>query len=366
MIHTQFIMKNKILVCFFLLSLFRQLSLEALKNDDWLSYSQAEPRLFINNRILAKVNGKPISTFDLMKKMDLSFYRQYPEYASFLSARYEYYQVSWRYLLEEIIDKELILADAQENKVEISSGDVRQEMESSFGPHIIANLDKIGLGFDEASKLMHEELIIRRMIAGRVHTKAFRMVTPTKVRQAYEAFIQDPANARLTQWTYRMITIKDQRLPKTETAAKAAYHLLKEGFAPEELDTMLQERKEMTRRGKVTISNPITQNELELSKDYLEVLSSLEADTYSEPFIHKSRSNQTKVCRILQVQNKIPGGLPSFKEMETTLKDKLLDETINQETDNYLKKLRQHYHIRISDLEASLPSDYQPFLLTGR
>lgn len=356
-------MKNKILVYVCLLSVFKLFSLQALKNENWLNYSQGEPRILINNRILAKINGKPISTYDLMKKMDLSFYRQYPEYASSVPARYEYYQMSWKYLLEEMIDKELILADAQEHKIEVSSGDVRQEMESSFGPHIIANLDKIGLSFDEASKLMQEEIIIRRMLAGRVHTKAFRMVTPAKVRQAYETFIQDPANARLTQWTYQMITIKDQKLPKTEAAAKAAYSLLMEGIAPAELAKTLQERKLMTKKGKVTISNLITQNEAELSKDYHEVLSALQKGMYSEPFFHKSRSNHTKVCRILHVQERVPGGLPSFKEMEPTLKDKLLDDVIHQETDLYVKKLRQHYHIRESELEASLPTDYQPFLL---
>ena len=72
--------------------------------------------------------------------------------------------MSWKSALEEIIDKELILADAQESKIEVSSGDVRQEMERSFGPNIIANLDKAGISFEEASKIMQEEIIIRRMI----------------------------------------------------------------------------------------------------------------------------------------------------------------------------------------------------------
>ena len=37
-----------------------------------------EPKLQINNRILANVNGKPISVIDAMKKMDVIFFRQFP------------------------------------------------------------------------------------------------------------------------------------------------------------------------------------------------------------------------------------------------------------------------------------------------
>ncbi len=356
-------MKNKIFVCLFA-ALLGSSSLSAIKNEAMFSSNkQEEPKIFINNRILARINGKPISTFDLIKKMDLAFYRQYPQYTSSNIARSQFYDVSWRYVLEDIIDKELILADAQESKIEVSSGDVRQEMESSFGPNIIANLDKAGITFDEASKIMQEEITIRRMISGRVHVKAMRQVTPMKVRQAYEEFTQNPENARLTQWVYRTVTIKDRNLQKTEETAKAVYQLMMEGVPLEELTAQLKERKLLGRKGKVTVSGTIKHNDKELSNDYREVLNSLDTGMYSQPFAHKSRTNQTTVYRILVVEEKIQGGFPSFKEMEVSLKDNLLDNVIEEETNQYLQKLRQHYHIRQADLDAYLPADYKPFVL---
>jgi hypothetical protein len=356
-------MKHKIFIYFYIVACLGYFPLLAL---DSLLSPKEEPRIFVNNRILAQVNGKPISTFDLMKKMDLAFYRQYPEYASSIVARYDYYQMGWKHILEEIIDKELILADAQESKIEVTNGDVRQEIESAFGPNIIANLDRVELTFDEAFKIIQEELIIRRMLGGRVHNKAIQTVTPTKVRQAYETFIQDPANARHTQWVYRTVTIKDRRLAQAQEVAHAAYKLLmEEGVTLEELTMALKDREWLGRKTKITLSNPITQNDSDLSKDYHEVLSSLNEGSYSEPFIHRSRSNQMRVYRILTLQQKIPGGIPSFKEMEASLKDKLMEQAIDQETVNYLQKLRQHYHIRESDLDAFLPANYQPFSLTG-
>ncbi len=340
-------------------------SLQAIKDDSLFNANktQEEPKIFINNRILARVNGKPISTFDLIKKMDLAFYRQYPQYTSSIVARSQYYDMSWKYVLEDIIDKELILADAKESKIEVSGGDTRQELEASFGPNIIANLDKAGITFDEAYKIMQEEIIIRRLVSGRVHAKAVRQVTPIKVRRAYEEFIQDPENARLTQWSYRIVTIKDRNLQKTEETAKATYQLLMDGVPLDQLVSQLKERKILGRKGKVTVSDIIKHNDKEISKDYRDILSHLDTGMFSQPFAHKSRSNNTTVYRILSIEEKIPGGIPPFREMEVSLKDKLLGQAIDQETDHYLKKLRDHYHIRPQDLEAYLPADYQPFIL---
>ena len=84
---------------------------------------------------------------------------------------------------------------------------------------------------------------------------------------------------------------------------------------------------------------------------------------YSQPFVHKSRSTSSTVYRILAIEEKIPGGVPSYKEMENQLKEQLLDQEIDRETDQYLLKLRQHYHIRQSDLDDYLPPNYEPFTL---
>lgn len=355
-------MKNQIFVCL-LLALMGSSNMQALNNESLFNPRQEEPKIYINNRILAHVNGKPISTYDLMKKMDLAFFRQYPQYAGSNDARFQFYELSWKPALEDMIDKELILADAQESKIEVSSGDVRQEIELSFGPNIIDNLDKAGLSFEEASKIMQEDIIIRRLLAGRVHSKALRQVTPSKVRQAYEEFMRDPTNTRLTQWCYRIVTIKERNLQRTEEAAKTVYQLLMEGVLLDQLSSQLKERKILGRKGKVTVSNSIQHNDKEISKDYRDILIGLDKGMYSQPFANKSRSNNTTVYRILAIEEKIPGGVPSYKEMENNLKERLLDQEIDKETDIYLQKLRQHYHIRQNDLDSFLPPGYQPFML---
>jgi len=330
-----------------------------------LSSSKEMPsQIVIHNRILARINGKTISAYDVAKKMDVLFFSQFPEYSLFIDARYQFYQMNWRSVLEELINKELILADAQEHKIEISQGDTRQEIESVFGPNVHENLNKTGLSLDEATKLVQGDLIIRRMLNMRVNSKALRVITPFKVRQAYDLYIQDPINASLTKWNYRVITVKDRNLQKAQEISNKVYSLLiEQNIALEQLMASLKEKKILGRKSKVTISNDILNNEQELSETYKEILMGMDTGMISQPSLHKSRASQGSVYRIFYLKEKIPGSIPSFKEMDNKLKDKLLNEYADQETENYLKKLRQHYHFRDQDLESMFPSNYQPFTL---
>jgi hypothetical protein len=355
-------MKNKI----FILGTSLLLGFSSLHaiSEGLLDTSTENLKLNVNNRILAKINGKVITTYDVMKKMDISFYQYFPQYASSLAARYQYYQANWKYVLEELIHKELVLADAQENKIEVTNGDVRQEMEYLFGPSMIANLDKVGMSFDEASKIVQGDLILRRTLGARVNSKVLRLVTPAKVRKAYEEFIQNPENARLTNWRYQVVTVRDRTPKKAEETADKAFRLLiEEGVPLDKLIETMKERKLIGRKAKVTLSEEIQNNEKELSASYQQILSPMDTGMYSQPSAHKSRTDNTTVYRIFYVKEKIPGGMPSFKEMENTLKETLLNNLLDQETEFYLDKLKQHFHIRESDLNAMLPVDYQPFIL---
>lgn len=326
-----------------------------------LNFGQDNARLIVNNRILATVNGKIITTHDVMKKMDILFLKQFPQYTSSPTARYKFYMANWKTIFEELVNKELIMADAEESKIVISAGDIRQEMEEMFGPNIIANLDKIGMTFDEASEILKGEITIRRMVAQNVHARSIRIATPNKTRQAYEEFIRKPENIQPAKWTYRVITIKDRNQQKASSVADAAYQLLtEESIAPDNLVEALKERQLIGRKTKVTLSNDIVNHELELSDAYKEVLAALDTGMISKPSIQKSRTDNITPYRIFYVKEKTPGGTPGFKELESRLKDDVMNDIINTETDSYIRRLRKHFHITDTGM---VPDDYQPFAL---
>lgn len=353
---------KKILILSALLQL-ATFNLPALPSDGGLLFGQPDAlHIVVNNRVLAKVNGKAISVMDIMKKMDMLFYRQFPQYTSSVPARFQFYQTNWKHVLQETIDKELLLADAEENKLPVSNGDIRQEMETMFGPNIIGNLDKINLSFDEAWQIIKGDIIIRRMLFYRVNSKAMRQVTPQKIREVYDQFAKE--NLREEQWIYNVISIRDKDSVRGADAAQAVYRLLEDKTTPTPLDQIVQKAKEeghFDDATSINLSEEFRHTKKDMSKNYQDILAQLKPGENSKPAAQKSRTDSSMVYRIFYLKEIVPGGIIPLSDVEARLKDKLLDDAIAVESDAYLKKLRSHYHVQESQLKDMTDEDFQPF-----
>lgn len=324
-----------------------------------MNKSEKPMHITVNNRILAKVNGKAISVMDVMKKMDMAFYKQYSQYAAFPEARIQYYQMQWRNVLQDIIHKELIAADAEEHKIKITSGEVRQDMEKMFGPNIIANLDKAGLTFDEAWNLVYGERILSKMIGYQVQSKAYKVITPQYVRNAYEKYAVE--NVRPPEWLYSVISIRHRDVTKGAEAANISYQLLTaENIPADQLADRVKTLEPFGKNVKISISEEYRHNENELSPSYKEILTTLKPGSYSQPSSQKSRSDNSIVFRIFYLKEHFSGGALAFSEVEKQIRDKLFDETIEKETEAYLKKLRLHFNLQ----EEVTDSNFEPFSLS--
>lgn len=322
-----------------------------------------EREIVVNNRILAKANGKAISVVDVMKKMDMQFYRQFPQYASSQEARFQFYNANWKRTLSDLIDKELIVADSQEGKMNVSAGDVRQEMESLFGPNIIVNLDQAGLTFNEAQEMVHDEIIIRRMMYFRVQAKAIAAATPQKIREFYDQFAK--SNIRDSVWDYRVVTIRHRDSTKAAEAANAIRAMLvDDNIGIEEIaDKWKKEQEGKPRAATVNVSEEFHTNEKELSESFSATLLSMTPATYSLPITQKSRSDNSTVVRIFYLKNMTPGGPVPFNEVEGKIKDKLINDAMEKETKAYFTRMRQHFDVQDDSLQELFKSDFQPFVL---
>lgn len=323
-----------------------------------------EPDLHIavNNKILAKVNGTAISVMDVMKKMDMLFFKQFPQYSSSVQARFQFYNANWKHVLNELIDKELILADAAEIKITVTQGDVRQEVESLFGPNIIINLDKAGLTLAEASKMVEADITLRRMMFFRVHSKALNQVTPQVIRKYYDDVAKD--HIRDNEWIYSFISIRDRNSNTAAEKANLAHHLLVDekvpldGIAAKITDSAVSEPQTT-----VTVSEEFHTKEKDLSEAFRMTLSNLQPNSYTAPIAQKSRTGGGTLFRIFYLNKMIPGGVVPYQELEGKIKDMLLDKAIGKESEAYLKRLRQHFDVQESQLKELLSSDFQPFTL---
>lgn len=307
----------------------------------------------VNNRVLAKVNGKAISVIDLMKKMDLLFYKEYPQYTSIPEARFQFYQANWKSMLKELINKELILADAEENKLQANSGEVRQEMEHLFGPNIIGNLDRIGMTFDEAWGIIQGDIQLHRMLYIRVNSKATREVTPKVVFANYEEYAKE--NVVLDKWSYRVISIRDKDPTVGAAAANVAYQLLTIDQIPlSELAEKLKNHS-TTSKSNINISDLFVLSGKEVAPAYKEILEKMNPKTYSTPIAQKSK-DKSLVFRFFYLEDMSPGGPPPFKEVELKIKEKLLGAQMNEKGEAYIKKLYDHF-----DVQEMIPEGFEPF-----
>ncbi len=341
-----------------ILSAFWQCALSGQQAPMLFEKEKPKPQIRIHNRVLAKVNQKPITVLDLMKKMDMVFYQQYPQYTSIPELRYQFYMVSWKQVLEELVDKELIMADAGEVHMEVSGADIRQEMEGLFGPNIISNLDKAGLTMTEAMKIIEEEITLRRMMYVRVQSKAIKDVTPQEIRRAYDRYNReyDPSN----QWQYRIITIRDPNPKKLSMIAdKISEEINEKPVSIDDVSSWVKGIEGVNVFTSVKLSDLYEQNDQDLSPKYRQLLSGLSPGRYSLP--QKQVKDKAEIYKIYYLENYIADSPLEFYEMAPKLKKELLMKIAEAETTEYKKRLRKQFPVSLIDNLIS--NNFEPFTL---
>ncbi len=332
--------KNLLLFCLSAFSLSA-----ALPNQPLFEENQ---NLEINNRVLLKVNGKPITVLDVARKMDMIFYRQYPELASSATARYQFYSSAWEPMLTALIDDHLIMADAEEKGITISEGEIREELESLFGPDVVFNIDKLGLTLDEAVEQLKMELTVQRMNMMMVRSKAIAEAHPKEVRQRYEKMIKD--NPPEDRWVYRVLSVRGQ---EHERVAKEAFKLLNEQKLPfEEVVATLS-----TPEVEIGLSEDYEREEGTLSLAHKAILQTLSAGAFSAPICKES------VSRIFFLEEYKSGAPTPFNAIADNLKQELTQEIAERHNEAYRLKLRKHYGITDHYLKQMMPENFQPFAL---
>lgn len=320
--------------------------------------------ILVNNRVLARPVGKTITMMDVVKRLDMYFYRAYPELADSPEARYEFYMVHWRQALDDMINAELIIADAEEKKIPLHDGDVRKEMELSFGPNVVETIDKMGLTFDEAWEMTKSELIVRQMNGYMVSSKAICSIGPGRLMNAYSQFADKQGDTGI--WRYRVLSLRDSNEERGAAAAAAAYDLLSGGQPLEEVVALLEV---MQGEGSLSPSTKISLSELferkgdEMADAHREVVGGLGSGCYSEPIAQSSRFDRSTVYRIFFVDSFEDPGLPSFEEMQRNLQTELFVEEASKAERVYIGKLRRRYGVEEDYISHCLPADFTPVSL---
>ena len=317
----------------------------------------------VHNRVLANANGNAISVIDVMKKLDLIFYRQYPEYLNSSEARYHFYLSHWKQILSDLIDRELVMQEAQEKKFEVSNGDIREELEEIFGPNVMINLDNANLTLDEAWQMVKADILIRRMLFFQVKAKVLAQITPKEVRQEYEKYCKELQGSNECVWRSISFRSDDPNKPLLALAREAHDLLVKEKVTPEAVQEKLQEQGKWDAQVTLATTSAFRQNTSELTSQLQELFEKLEAGSYSEPLMQTSRAGGNPIVRIYFLQEKSKKEIPPIFEVENKLKENLAQEMMVTQTTDYFANLRRHFDVSQEAIEEQIPSNFQPFEL---
>jgi hypothetical protein len=319
-----------------------------------------EGQIATNNRVLARVNGKTISVFDVVKKMDLFLSAYYPDAMKSPKARFQFYTSNWQAMLEKMTDDQLILADSEGKDFKLTEGDIRQAILDRLGTNVMASLDKLGMTYEEARKLIHEELIVQRMMGAKVHSKAYQIVGPQQIKAAYDNYLAQQNIGE--EWEYQVVSIRSPSAILSEQLAAHAFALLTSAKSgPEALAAKLQEmRKPEDPDFIVNVSQLLVANAKTISEAHRKGLQGLQPGMYSHPISQTSGNDKTPVQRIFFLKNCETKTAPAFAKVANSLRDNLMEAVVNREEIAYKTKLRQRFSY---DLEE-LPQDFQPFSLS--
>lgn len=319
------------------------------------TYYAAED-IVVQNRILAKINTQAISVVDVTKKMDFIFFREFQAYAHSNEARLEFYETNWRSFLDDMIDEQLILSSAKELKVTVNDGEVRQEIEDTLGPNVIAKIDQMSLTYPEVFKIVQNDLIVRRMVYVMVQSKATASITPSRLKESYEKYSADHPVEEA--WNYKVLTIRAQN----ELAAIAASQILLKSIDIEKkpIDEALQ--KIALDNIKITLSETMSRTAQSLSEAHKAILIGLKNKEHSAPIPSVKKDDET-IFRIFFLDDHTDGGKVDFTSLEEKLKGALIQEAVGIESLAWRKKLRRRYGIDQDYLSLMVPGNFKPFFL---
>ena len=321
--------------------------------------SALERKVVVNNNIVTKVNGKTISMLDIAKRLDYLSYQNNPEVLNSDAAKYQFYLSSWRYALIDMINNELMLAEAASKDVKVPDSEIREVIQTRFGPNITASLDKLNLTYKEVFEMVKTEEITKRIRWFFVNTKALQTVTPQMIRTEYEHTIaKNPAG---DLFHFQIITVKAPDEVQSSSLALKAYQLLKQ-----KTDSTPDDLKQATDLpiNNFQISTEYTASETELSEIYKEALASLNEGEYSTPTSQISRLDGKMNWRIFYLKKKELITPPSFHEMSEKIKDELLQNIVKEESTKYFERLYKKYSVDEIALQKLLSDERaSPFFL---
>jgi hypothetical protein len=311
----------------------------------------ARHAIVADNKVLTTVRDQVITVVDVMKKMDMVFYQQFPQYRSSSEARFEFYKTNWTRVLEDLIDRQLILMWAEEKGIQVTNGEIREELEEMVGPDVMMNLYEAGLSIRDVQEMVKADILLRRILYFFVQKQITDSITPELVKAAYQDRLKN--KERCEELVWRMVTIKKKQGDCPREVAEKVWKELK-------AQHLAKEQVQLPEGVEVLVSSQFRTEKKEVSPQVQEVLEMLAIGECSSPSAWTGRSDKNQSWRFYILDAKKQKDLPSFAEMEGEIRNEIAGPEIATKTKSFFADLRKQYHVKTL-LSAEQLSAFEPF-----
>ena len=322
------------------------------------SFLHAETQeLVVNNRILTTVNGRTLSVLDVVKQMDVFLSQYYPQYLDSQPAKMQFYTMQWKSTLQRMVDHELMMADAESREVKASDAEVREEIQNRYGPNVMGSLDKLGITYDEAKKMVHQDLVVQKIQWLRVTSKVLSKVTTQVVKKAFDDYLVN--NPPKEMWTYQFLTLRYDNVDTAMGLAQQIEELQNtSGSILSVAADLFKQKLPENEWTHLSISSELSSEDKELSQAHRDVLTQMTAGLWSKPILQQSRDG-SQVVRIFHLKSHTKQETPQFETMATGLKQDILNQYADKEMEVYLARLHQRFGFNPNSLD--IPAQFEPF-----
>ncbi|MBP7074163.1 MAG: hypothetical protein KBA81_02125 [Rhabdochlamydiaceae bacterium] len=311
----------------------------------------------MNNRILTTVNGKTLSMLDVVKQMDVYLSQYYPQYLDAEEAKIQFYNVQWKPTLQRMIDQELMMADAESREVKATDAEVREEIQNRYGPNVMGSLDKLGISYEEAKKMVYQDLVVQKIQWLRVTSKVLARVTTEVIKKTFDEYlIKNPPKE---MWTYQFLTLRFDEIDTAMSQAEQIKDLQETSSSLLSVAADLFKQKlPETEWTHFSLSSELQLEEKELSEAHRDVLAKMTVNDWSKPIVQQSRDG-SQVVRIFHLKSHTKQETPLFETMANGLRQEILNQYAEKEMDVYLARLHQRFNYNNDSLD--IPPQFEPF-----
>lgn len=318
-------------------------------------------QLVIHNRPLLKVGESMISLHDVLQKVNLMILAHDPEYLDNPQALFHIYQQYWKGAFEELVNAELMALYWTDKKFVLPETEIRAALNDRFGPNVVDNLNKMGLSYEQALAVVHKDLMVQQINWYFIHMKALGLVTPEKIKTAYQAYLNDFIPSE--QWAYEVVSIKGDDL---QFCQKVALEICQSASAESSpllsMNDLLAGVKESFKQSDKTVTVSVqnyTHDKNAIASRYTEALRSIPIGSLSQPIIEGSPKKPiVKLIKLQQIQKEEP---KAFQEMAPSFEQQIFQKVYSEEMSLFIKNLQEQYGY--TDPLKMIPEDYVPFEL---